>query len=82
MGGSVDWREIKYGETFEQEVRGLTRRRESDPDCGVEDLEGVLLHLYRMDGSDWAGRGEVQDIALAATIAAYEYVIAQWKAGK
>jgi hypothetical protein len=33
-----------------------------------------------MDGADWLGRGEVQDITMAATIAAYEQVIAQWKA--
>jgi hypothetical protein len=33
-----------------------------------------------MDGADWAGRGEVQDIIMAATIAAYEHFIAEWKA--
>jgi hypothetical protein len=47
----------------------------------VEDLEGVLRHLYVMDGADWYGRGDVQDITMAATIAAYEHVIAEWKAG-
>jgi hypothetical protein len=77
---SVDWREIRYGETFDQEVQGLLRRRKADPDCRVEDLEGVLRHLYHMDGSDWGGRGELQAIVLSATIAAYEHVVAQWKA--
>jgi hypothetical protein len=81
MGESVEWRETKYRETFEQELRGLERRRASDPGCKAEDLEGVLLHLYHMDGADWAGRGEVQDIIMAATIAAYERVIAEWKSG-
>jgi hypothetical protein len=80
MGGSVAWRDIKYETTFEEELRGLERRRASDPSCTVEDLEGVLLHLYQMDGADWIGRGEVQDITMAATIAAYERIIAQWKA--
>ncbi|MDR3343168.1 MAG: hypothetical protein LBT14_10390 [Treponema sp.] len=80
MRGSVDWRDVKYEETFEQELRGLERRRESDQSCRVEDLEGLLRHLYIMDGADWAGRGEVQDIIMAATIAAYEQVIAEWKA--
>ncbi|MDR0561656.1 MAG: hypothetical protein LBG73_03110 [Spirochaetaceae bacterium] len=80
MSLSVDWRDIKYNETFEQEVRGLERRKASDPNCSIADLEGVLQHLYQMDGADWIGRGEVQDIIMAATIAAYEYVIAQWKA--
>jgi hypothetical protein len=79
MGQSVEWRDLKYRETFETEVRGLERRRISDPSCTVEDLEGVLLHLYHLDGAGWIGRGEVQDVIMAATIAAYEQVIAEWK---
>jgi hypothetical protein len=80
MGASIEWRDKKYEEIFEQELRGLSRRRQSDPRCTVEDLEGVLQHLYVMDGADWYGRGDVQDIVMAATIAAYEHYIAQWKA--
>jgi hypothetical protein len=82
VASSVDWRDIKYEEIFEQETRGLLRRRELDPACTITDLEGVLQHLYHMDGADWTGRGEVQDITMAATIAAYEHIIAQWKAEK
>jgi hypothetical protein len=82
MASSVDWRDIKYQEVFEQEIRGLLRRRESDPACTIADLEGILQHLYHIDGANWVGRGEVQDITLAATIAAYEHGIAQWKAEK
>jgi hypothetical protein len=80
VGASVDWRDTKYNETLEEEIRGLQRRRESDPGCGIADLEGVLQHLYHLDGADWGGRGEVQDITLQATIAAYEHIIAEWKA--
>jgi hypothetical protein len=80
MGASAGWRDVKYTETFEQELRGLERRRAADPACTAADIEGVLKHLYIMDGQDWAGRGEAQDTAIAATIAAYEYFIAQWKA--
>ena len=79
MNESVDWRSAKYGEIFEQELRGLERRRNFDPRCTAGDLEGILNALYIMDGSDWYGRGEVQDIIMAATIAAYEHFIAQWK---
>jgi hypothetical protein len=82
MDESVEWRDLKYEEVFEQEIRGLTRRRKTDAGCTVEDLEGILRHLYIMDGSDWYGRGSVQDITMAATIAAYEQFIARWKAGK
>lgn len=80
MPASTDWRDFKYEETFKQELRGLHRRRESDPGCTITDLEGMLRHLYKMDGSDWIGRGEVQDITMSATIAAYEHFIAEWKA--
>ena len=79
MSSSVEWRDAKYGEIFEEELRGLFRRRERDPFCRVEDIEGVLQNLYIMDGADWYGRGDVQDITMAATIAAYEHFIAEWK---
>jgi hypothetical protein len=79
MGVSEEWREIKYRETFEEETRGLERRKTADPLCTVEDLEGILKALYIMDGSDWGGRGDLQDTALTATIAAYEQFIANWK---
>jgi hypothetical protein len=80
MGASEEWRDVKYTETFEQELRGLERRRKADPNCAVADLEGILKHLYVMDGADWGGRGDVQDTIMAATIAAYEHFIAEWKA--
>jgi hypothetical protein len=79
MSVSVEWRDIKYEEIFEQELRGLKRRRETDPRCTVEDIEGILRHLYIMDGADWYGRGDVQDTTMAATIAAHEHFITQWK---
>jgi len=82
MSSSVAWRDVKYNEIFEQELRGLERRRKSDPHCTVEDIERVLQNLYIMDGADWYGRGEVQDITMAATIAAYEHFIAEWKLEK
>ena len=82
MSSSVDWKDVKYTEIFEEELRGLLRRRASDPLCTSKDIEGILQHLYIMDGADWYGRGDVQDITMAATIAAYEHFIAQWKAEK
>jgi hypothetical protein len=80
MSSSVDWRDKKYEDVFEEELRFLLRRRESDPLCAVKDIEAVLKQLYIMEGADWYGRGDVQDITMAATIAAYEHFVAQWKA--
>jgi len=80
MSNSVEWQEITYKETFDEEIRGLTRRRESDSSCKVEDIEGILNALYIMEGADHIGRGSLQDMILSARIAAYEHFIAQWKA--
>ena len=82
MSSSTEWKDVKYEEIFEQELRGLQRRRIADPLCRAEDIERVLRNLYIMDGADWYGRGDVQDIIMAATIAAYEHFIAEWKAGR
>ncbi|MDR1318337.1 MAG: hypothetical protein LBJ90_01820 [Treponema sp.] len=82
MAASEEWREVLYKKTFEEELRGLERRRTADPDCKVGDLEGILRNLYIMEGADWGGRGDIQDTAMAAVIAAYEYFIAQWKTEK
>lgn len=80
MGFSEEWRDIKYQETFDEETRGLIRRRQADPGCKIEDLEGILKNLYIMDGADQGGRGALQDTVMAATIAAYERFIANCKA--
>jgi hypothetical protein len=80
MGFSEEWQDIKYTEIFEEELRGLERRRSADPNCTVADIEGTLRNLYIMDGADWGGRGSVQDVTMAATIAAYEHFVSCWKA--
>jgi hypothetical protein len=79
VGASSDWQDITYQDTYEKELRGIRRRMESAGGCTLEDLEGTLKHLYIMDGQDWLGRGEVQSLILAATIAAYETVIVELK---
>jgi len=80
MAISDEWRSVKYRETFEEELRGLSRRRQSDPACKVEHLEATLKNLYIMDGGDNGGRGCLQDTIIAAQIAAYEHFISEWKA--
>jgi hypothetical protein len=74
---SENWKERKYRETLEEELRGLERRLAHDPRCTPEELEGALKHLYVMSGADWGGRGEVQNISLDAAIAAHEQIIAR-----
>ena len=80
MSSSTDWRDVKYNETFESELRGLERRRASDSNCTVADIEGTLRHLRILEGADQGGRGDVQDTSMSATIAAHEVFISQWNA--
>jgi len=80
MSVSKEWQAVKYKQIFDEETIGLTRRREADPNCKIEDLEGILKNLYIMDGADQGGRGPLQDTIMTATIAAYEHFIASWKA--
>jgi hypothetical protein len=76
------WQDTLYEKTREEELVGLERRRAADGGCRVEDVEGTLAGLYTMEGADWLGRGEVQDLILAAQIAAHEQFIAAWKAAE
>ena len=79
MGNSDEWRQTTYQQTFDDETRGLERRRQSDSGCKIEDLEGTLKNLYIMEGADMDGRGSLQDAILSARIAAYEEFIDRWK---
>lgn len=79
MSESTAMIEEKYRQVYEEELRGLERRCENDPTCTVAELTGLLKSLYVNDGNDWTGRGQLQDAVVAATIAAYEYFIAELK---
>jgi hypothetical protein len=75
MGSSLEWLDIKYNETFEQELRGLERRAKAQPGFSMSDIKGILRNLYIIEGADYEGRGDLQNTILAATIAAYEFFI-------
>jgi len=76
----VDWRDVKYNEVYTDTLMGLERIFKDDPSYDISNAEGILKDLYIQDGNDWLGRGEVEDVFLEATIAAYETFIARWKA--
>ncbi|MDP3176626.1 MAG: hypothetical protein Q8M76_01900 [Spirochaetaceae bacterium] len=79
---SIGWRDEKRHEVFEGVLRSLETRKATDPSFTITDAEGSLTHLYHREGMDWEGRGELQDVILAATIAAHEHFIVEWKAEK
>ncbi len=80
MDESSQWLDTKYVEVLEEELRGLRRRRENSRGCTIADIEGTLKNLYIQEGNNWEGRGPLQDTVIAATIAAHERFIAEWKA--
>ncbi len=75
----LDWKESKYDAVYNACLRSLERQRQIDSSFTHETARGVLSHLYIQDGNDWTGRGEVQEIQIRATIAAYEDFLAQWE---
>ncbi|GMO62666.1 MAG: hypothetical protein Ta2A_09450 [Treponemataceae bacterium] len=79
MAESTAWESVTYQSTFEEELRGLERRKAFDKNCSLQDIEMQLRAFYIQDGNNWEGRGPAQDIMLAATIAAYECFIDNWK---
>jgi hypothetical protein len=79
MSETTDWQDAKYAEVFEDEIRGLERRRLHDPSFTPHDLEMQLKQQYIIAGDDREGRGVLGDIVINATIAAYEYYAAEWK---
>ena len=73
------WQQHKYDEVFEHTCAHIRRRRQLDPGFGIEQLEGLLQSEYVSQGNDWDGKGTIQHIVQAATIAAYELVMAEWR---
>jgi hypothetical protein len=77
---SIDgWEARQYNQIFEAVCRRVQRRRQTDPDFTLERLRGILETQYVYQGQDWVGRGAVANTAIAATIAAYEHLLAEWE---
>ena len=79
MAATTDWQQEKFDEVFENVYATTKYRRHLDPDFSIKDLQRLLETLYVNDGNDQGGRGKVGDIISAATIAAHEQVLAEWK---
>lgn len=76
---SADWRDALYRQTYDDILANLRKRREIDASFSLEEARGILRHLYILDGHGWGGRGESQEAALSAQIAAHEAFIAAWE---
>ena len=79
MSATTDWQQEKFDEIFENVYATTKYRRHLDQNFTIKDLQRLLETLYVSDGNDQGGRGKVGDIISAATIAAHEQVLAEWK---
>lgn len=69
-----------YEDVFDEEMRGLSRRRMYDKSLSIADLQGILDALYIYQDNNICGRGPMGDMTLNAQIAAYESYIHEWLA--
>ena len=77
---STEWREKAFDENFERAYANLVHRKKNHKDFSLQEAEGVLKHLYVMEGNDQLGRGDLGDVVVHAQIAAHEAFIHEWKA--
>lgn len=76
---STGWQEQKEEEIFEGTLKSLETRRRKDPHYTLQSAQAELDHFYIQDGNNWLGRGELGDVIMSATIAAYEHFIFEWR---
>ena len=74
-----EWDEELYDEIYNSMLHYLKKRREGDPEFTREVLEEILSDAYKKQGNAWAGKSPVEEIKEAATIAAFEQYLNDWK---
>ena len=76
------WKDEVYQQSFENVTRHIKKMKDTDASFTLKELEGMLQAEYVNQGNDWVGRGELYDLRNAATIAAYQMLIAEWEKEK
>jgi len=71
--------ERKYDEVFNSVCDYVDRQKETDPSFSLNHLQKMLETEYINEGNGWVGKSEVQETVSAATIAAYQHKIVEWK---
>lgn len=71
--------EDKYNEVFHNIYNGLKTQYKSDIKTGIINLERQIEDLYVFEGSDWLGRNDIKSATIAATIAACETLLLEFK---
>jgi hypothetical protein len=74
-----DWEEVFYEKIFDAVCQLIAERKKRDSEFTKDELERQLEHLCILEGQDQGGRGPVGDLDLAATIAAMQHMLAEWR---
>ncbi|MBT3279602.1 MAG: hypothetical protein HN909_09220 [Phycisphaerales bacterium] len=72
--------EVAYDRVFDTTCASIESRRHDEASFRIHDLEKLLESQYVAEGLKWTGRNSPQEIRRTATIAAYEHVLAEWRA--
>jgi hypothetical protein len=74
-----EWDDELYDEIYYSMFHYLEKRRKGDPEFNRKVLKEILADAYRKQGNAWAGKSPVEEIKEAATIAAFEQFLNEWK---
>ncbi|MGA1793428.1 MAG: hypothetical protein ACMUHM_05710 [Thermoplasmatota archaeon] len=75
----AEWDDELYQEIYLSMLHYVEKRRKGDPEFTRKVLEEVLADAYVKQGNSWAGKSPIEDIKEAATIAAFEHFLSEWK---
>ncbi len=67
-----------YDSVFDLVYQSTLDRKAHDPSFTKDQLQELLQTYYVNIDNNWEGRGEIKETELAATVAAYEVVLANW----
>jgi hypothetical protein len=79
MDSHADWEQARFDEVFRQVRQHIRLRRRIDPEFTLEALARLLDSEYVSQGTSCLEKSAVQHVAQAATIAAYETLLAEWQ---
>jgi len=74
-----EWDDELYDEVYHSMIHYLEKRREGDQGFTKSVLKEILADAYKKQGNAWAGKSPVEEIKEAATIAAFEQYLNEWK---
>lgn len=75
----TEWDDDLYDEIYHSMLHYLDKRREGDAEFTRKVLEEILADAYRKQGNAWNGKSPVEEIKEAATVAAFEHYLNEWK---